>query len=75
MITAAIASGSGTLGRRSTANTVSGVATFTNLSLAGTAGNFTLNFSSVPLTSVTSGAIALSAGAPPASPSRCSPPP
>ncbi len=64
VITAAIASGAGTLGGTLTAGTVTGVATFANLSLAGTAGNFTLNFSSVPLTSVTSGALALSAGAP-----------
>ncbi len=64
IVTAAIASGTGTLGGTLTAATTSGIATFTNLSLSGTAGNFTLNFSSAPLTSVTSGAIALSAGAP-----------
>jgi hypothetical protein len=63
-ITAALASGSGVLGGTLTANTVNGVATFTNLALTGTVGNYTINFSSGALTSVTSGAIALSAGAP-----------
>ena len=61
-VTASIASGGGTLGGTLTANTVSGVATFTNLVLTGTVGSYTLTFSSVPLTAVTSGPIAISAG-------------
>ena len=63
-ITAALASGSGTLGGTLTANTVSGVATFSNLALTGTVGNYTINFTSGALTAVTTGTIALSAGAP-----------
>ena len=62
-ILAQVGSGSGTLGGTTSASTVSGVATFTNLVLTGTAGSFTLDFSSPPLTSVSSGTIALSAGA------------
>ncbi len=63
-VTATLASGAGTLGGTLTATTANGVATFTNLALTGTAGNYTINFSSAALTSVTTGAIALSAGAP-----------
>jgi hypothetical protein len=63
-ITAALASGSGTLGGVLTALTTSGVASFSNLALSGTAGSYTLNFGSGGLTSVTSGTIALSAGTP-----------
>jgi len=63
-ITAALATGSGTLGGPLTASTVNGVATFANLALTGTVGAYTINFSSGALTSVTSGAITLSAGAP-----------
>ena len=64
IVTAAIASGSGTLGGTLTAATVNGVATFTNLAITGTVGNYTLNFSAPSVTSVTTGTIALSAGAP-----------
>ncbi len=63
-ITAALASGSGTLGGTLTAVTTSGVASFSSLALTGTAGAYTLNFSAGGLTPVTSGAITLSAGAP-----------
>ena len=63
-VTAALASGSGILGGTLTANTVSGVATFTNLALTGTVGAYTINFNSGVLTAVTSGAITMSAGAP-----------
>lgn len=63
-VTAAIASGGGTLGGTSTATSdASGAATFTNLSIGGTAGNRTLSFSSAPLTSATSNTINLTAGA------------
>ena len=63
IVTAAIASGTGTLGGTLTASTANGAATFTDLSLTGTAGNFTLNFSSTGLTGVTSPAVTLGAGA------------
>ncbi|HEX9165911.1 MAG TPA: carboxypeptidase-like regulatory domain-containing protein, partial [Gemmatimonadales bacterium] len=66
-VTATIASGTGTLGgTTSVATDGSGVAAFTNLSLTGTVGTFTLQFSATGLTSVTSGTITLAAG-PPAS--------
>ncbi|HET7188412.1 MAG TPA: Ig-like domain-containing protein [Gemmatimonadaceae bacterium] len=66
VVTAAIASGGGTLGGTATATTnASGVATFTNLSISGTAGARTLSFSATGLTGVTSSAIALSVPAPP----------
>ena len=64
LITAALASGSGTLGGTLTASTVNGVATFAGLVLTGTVGNYTLNFTSGALTGVTTGAIAVSAGVP-----------
>jgi hypothetical protein len=63
-VTAALASGSGVLGGTLTANTSSGVASFSNLALTGTVGAYTISFSSGVLTSVTSGFITLSAGAP-----------
>ena len=62
-ITAAINTGTGTLGGTLTVNTVSGVTTFTNLALTGAAGAFTLRFTSGTLTLVTSNAITLGAGA------------
>ena len=63
-VTALLASGAGTLGGTLSTNTVSGVATFSNLILTGTIGSYTVNFGSGSLTSITSGAITLSAGAP-----------
>ncbi len=64
VVTAAIASGTGTLGGTLTATTnSSGVASFTNLVIAGTAGARTLSFSATGLTGVTSGTITVSAGA------------
>ena len=63
-VTAAIATGGGTLGGTVTVNTdASGVATFTNLAISGTVGNRTLQFTSPGLSSVTSGAITITAGA------------
>jgi hypothetical protein len=64
VVTAAIQTGSGaTLGGGLTATTnSSGAATFANLMLTGTAGNFTLNFTSGSLTAITSTNIALGAG-------------
>ncbi|MDT8397455.1 MAG: hypothetical protein RQ899_02440, partial [Pseudomonadales bacterium] len=64
VVTAAIASGTGTLGGTLTATTnASGVATFTNLSITGTTGDRTLQFSATGLTTATSGTVTLTAGA------------
>jgi len=65
VVTAAIASGGGTLGGTATATTDnSGVAAFTNLSITGTAGDRTLGFSAPGLAGVTSNAIAITAPVP-----------
>src|SRR5205085_4221141 len=64
-VTAAIATGAGTLGGTLTATTNgSGVASFTNLAITGTAGDRTLSFSATGLTAVTSGTITITASAP-----------
>jgi len=64
-VTAAIASGGGTLGGTTTATTnASGVASFTDLSITGTAGNRTLSFSSAGLSGATSAAISITAAPP-----------
>jgi uncharacterized protein YjdB len=64
VVTASIASGSGTLGGSTTATTNgSGVATFSNLRITGS-GSYTLRFTVSGLTSVTSSTITLGAGAP-----------
>src|SRR5207253_1796247 len=63
-VTAVIATGGGTLGGTLPAVTNgSGVATFTNLSISGTAGDRTLSFSATGLTPAVSGTITVSAGA------------
>src|SRR5205823_10131697 len=63
-VTAAIATGGGTLGGTVTAATNgSGVASFTNLSISGTAGERTLTFSATGFVSVTSGPVNVTAGA------------
>lgn len=64
-VTAAIASGTGgTLGGQLTAITDGqGIASFSNLSITGTAGSYTLQFTNPTLTGVTSGPIQLGAGA------------
>jgi hypothetical protein len=63
-VTAAIATGGGTLGGTLTTTTNgSGVATFTNLSISGTAGDRTLSFSATGLTGATSTTISITAGA------------
>jgi len=62
-ITVAIATGGGTLGGTTTVATLAnGIATFTNLSIAGIDGNRTLQFTSSPLTAVTSNAINVISG-------------
>jgi uncharacterized repeat protein (TIGR01451 family) len=62
-VSVALASGGGTLSGTTTVTTVAGLATFTNVAISGTVGSYALRFSSTPLTSVTSGSIAVSAGA------------
>src|SRR5205814_1814006 len=63
-VTAAIATGGGTLGGTLTAATNgSGVASFTNLAITGTTGDRTLSFSATGLTPAVSGTITVSAGA------------
>ncbi len=62
-VLAALASGpSATLGGTTTRQTVSGQATFDNLSLTGTAGTYTLDFTSGSLTKATSNNITLNPG-------------
>src|SRR5439155_1030984 len=63
-VTAAIATGGGTLSGTVTAATNgSGVASFTNLSISGAAGDRTLSFSATGLTPAVSGTITVGAGA------------
>ena len=62
VVTAAIASGGGTLGGTVTATSTSaGLASFDNLSISGSTGNRTLSFSAPGLTAVVSSAIAITA--------------
>jgi hypothetical protein len=62
VITATVASGTGTLGGNVSATTnVNGIATFTNLSLTGT-GDHTLRFSAAGLSGATSDLVTLTAG-------------
>ena len=58
-VVASIASGSGTLSGTTTVTASSGIATFTNLVITGTAGNFTLTFTPTSLTPVTSSALTI----------------
>src|SRR5690606_36510962 len=63
VITASIASGGGTLGGTMTANTnAAGIATFTNLSITGSAGARTLSLGGDGLTNVVTTAITITAG-------------
>src|SRR5439155_1322960 len=62
-VTVAIATGGGTLGGILTATTTeTGVATFTNLAITGTAGDRTLSFSATGVTGVNSATVTLTAG-------------
>src|SRR6185503_16565600 len=64
IVTAAIATGGGTLGGTLTATTdAGGLATFTNLKITGTVGDRTLSFSASGLTGTTSGTITVTVGA------------
>jgi hypothetical protein len=63
-VVASIGSGSGgSLSGTTTVAAVNGVATFTDLVLSGTVGNFTLTFTPTSLTAATSSSFALSVGA------------
>ena len=62
-VVATIASGTGTLSGTTTVAASSGIATFAGLTLTGTAGNFTLRFTPVGASAVTSASFALTAGA------------
>src|SRR5437016_5907182 len=62
-VTAAIATGGGTLGGTLSATTTgTGVATFTDLAISGAAGDRTLSFSATGLTGVNSATVTLTAG-------------
>ncbi len=63
VITAAVATGGGTLGGTLTATTSGGAAAFTNLKITGTVGGRTLVFTAGTLASVTSGTVTVAAGA------------
>jgi len=63
-VSVTVTASGGTLGGTASATTnASGVATFSGLSISGLVGSYTLTFQSTGLASVTSGNIALSAGA------------
>lgn len=64
VVTASISPGTASLSGGTTATTnASGIATFSNLKVVGTAGNYTLTFSATGVTPVTSSPFALGAGA------------
>ena len=63
-VTTTINSGGGTLGGAITATAVGGVATFNTLTLSGTVGARTLNFSAAGIPAATSASFILAAGAP-----------
>ena len=60
-VVASIATGTGTLSGTTTVAAVSGIATFTNLVITGTLGNFTLRFTPASLTTIDSSSFALEA--------------
>ena len=61
-VVASIASGTGTLSGTTTIAASSGIATFTNLVVTGTAGAFTLTFTPTSLTAATSNNLTITAG-------------
>jgi hypothetical protein len=61
-VVASIASGTGTLSGTTTIAASSGIATFTNLVVTGTAGAFTLTFTPTSLTAATSNSLTITAG-------------
>ncbi|MFN2325196.1 MAG: beta strand repeat-containing protein [Gemmatimonadales bacterium] len=62
-VTAGLASGPGTLGGILTVGAASGVAAFTNLTLSGSTGTYTIGFTAPGVTGVTSGTIGVGSGA------------
>ena len=62
-IVAALASGTGVLGGTLSATTTGGVATFSDLSIAGSTGTYTLQFTAGALTPATSTGVTIGAGA------------
>ena len=62
-VVASISSGTGTLSGTTIVETSSGIATFTNLAITGTAGTFTLTFRAATLTDATSGNLTITPGA------------
>lgn len=62
-ITASLESGPGTLGGTLNVSATSGIATWSNLTITGTTGTYSIRFASPGLTSVISGSIGLGAGA------------
>jgi hypothetical protein len=62
-VTAAIASGTGTLGGTKTVNAVNGIVTFSGLNVTG-AGTYTLSFTGTGLATATSGSVAVTPTAP-----------
>ncbi|HEX9892510.1 MAG TPA: carboxypeptidase-like regulatory domain-containing protein, partial [Gemmatimonadales bacterium] len=63
VVTATLASGTGTLANASATTDGSGVATFSSLTITGTVGSKTLGFSAASLTGTTSGIVNLASGA------------
>lgn len=61
-VTAALASGPGTLGGTLVRSAINGVVTYTNLAITGTTGTYSIAFSATGVTGVTSGTIGLGAG-------------
>ena len=61
-VVASIASGTGTLSGTTTIASSSGIATFTDLVVTGTAGAFTVTFTPTSLTAVTSNSLTITAG-------------
>ncbi len=62
VITAAVTSGTGTLANATATTGATGAATFSGLTLSGTAGTFTLSFSAASYSPVSAGPITLGAG-------------
>ena len=63
-VTATLASGTGVLTGANAVTNPAGLATFSALTIVGLPGNYTLSFNAPSLTGVTSGTIAITAGAP-----------
>lgn len=62
VVTATLASGTGSLTNATATTNASGVATFSGLTISGAPGSFTLKFDALPLAAVTSGTVILTVG-------------